>query len=135
MAASSRDIGSHQADQFLYYTNSTKAKVVAVADRQPRLSRSIPQFEDFGDMVIAGNGGTGYVRVDWFTPDGLSTWGDGRLFILGTEGYIELRKYINVASESDRRQSPVHRRQEAGALHRLQGRGRCPSARSSSRTS
>ena len=50
-------------------------------------------------MVIAGNGGTGYVRVDWFTPDGLSTWGDGRLFVLGTEGYIELRKYINVASD------------------------------------
>lgn len=49
-------------------------------------------------MVVAGNGGTGYVRVDWFTPDGLSTWGDGRLFVLGTEGYIELRKYINVAS-------------------------------------
>jgi hypothetical protein len=49
-------------------------------------------------MVIAGNGGTGYVRVDWFTPDGLATWGDGRLFVLGTEGYIELRKYINVAS-------------------------------------
>jgi hypothetical protein len=49
-------------------------------------------------MMIVGNGGTGYVRVDWYTPDGLSTWGDGRLFILGTDGYIELRKYINVAS-------------------------------------
>ena len=48
-------------------------------------------------MVMPGNGGTGYVRVDWFTPDGLTTWGDGRLFVLGTEGYIELRKYINVA--------------------------------------
>ena len=47
---------------------------------------------------MSGNGGTGYVRVDWFTPDGLATWGDGRLFVLGTEGYIELRKYINVAS-------------------------------------
>jgi hypothetical protein len=50
-------------------------------------------------MVLAGNGGTGYVRVDWFTPDGLNTWGDGRLFVLGTEGYIELRKYINVATD------------------------------------
>ena len=57
-----------------------------------------PKFEDFGDMIMTGNGGTGYVRVDWFTPDGLDTWGDGRLFILGTEGYIELRKYTNVAT-------------------------------------
>ena len=68
--------------------------------RRPATSRwpDKPKFEDFGDMVIAGNGGTGYVRVDWFTPDGLPTWGDGRLFVLGTEGYIELRKYVNVAS-------------------------------------
>ena len=91
------DIGSHQADQFLYYTNSTRAQVVA-AQTGNLAHPQYPNFEDFGDMVIAGNGGTGYVRVDWFTPDGLSTWGDGRLFILGTEGYIELRKYVNVAS-------------------------------------
>lgn len=91
------DIGSHQADQFLYYTNSTEARVVA-SQTGNLAYPSYPKFEDFGDMVVAGNGGTGYVRVDWFTPDGLSTWGDGRLFVLGTEGYIELRKYINVAS-------------------------------------
>jgi len=92
------DIGSHQADQFLYYTNSTKAQVVA--SQTGNLAHpNYPRFEDFGDMVIAGNGGTGYIRVDWFTPDGLSTWGDGRLFVLGTEGYIELRKYVNVASQ------------------------------------
>ncbi len=91
------DIGSHQADQFLYYTDSTKAKVVAAQVGNVNYPQ-YPKFEDFGDMMISGNGGTGYVRVDWYTPDGLSTWGDGRLFILGTDGYIELRKYINVAS-------------------------------------
>ena len=91
------DIGSHQADQFLYYTNSTQARVVA-AQTGNLAHPNHPKFEDFGDMMVTGNGGTGYVRVDWYTPDGLSTWGDGRLFILGTEGYIELRKYINVAS-------------------------------------
>ena len=48
-------------------------------------------------MVLRGDRGLGYVRLDWFTPDGLATWGDGRLFILGTNGYIEIRKYINVA--------------------------------------
>ncbi|GAA0571768.1 Gfo/Idh/MocA family protein [Rhizomicrobium electricum] len=90
------DIGSHQIEQFLYYTKSTSAHVVAsqagnVAHPQ------YPEFEDFGDMVAVGNGGTGYIRVDWFTPDGLPTWGDGRLFLLGTEGYIELRKYYDVS--------------------------------------
>jgi predicted dehydrogenase len=92
------DIGSHQADQFLFYTNSTSAKVLA-SQVGNRLYPQYPKFEDFGDMLVTGNGGTGYIRVDWYTPDGLPTWGDGRLFILGTEGYIELRKYVNVATE------------------------------------
>jgi predicted dehydrogenase len=91
------DIGSHQADQFLFYTGSKKAQVVA-AQTANLAHPNHPKFEDFGDMMIAGDRGTGYVRVDWYTPDGLSTWGDGRLFLLGTEGYIELRKYIDVAS-------------------------------------
>jgi predicted dehydrogenase len=91
------DIGSHQADQFLYYTGSTQAHVVAAQTGNVAYPQ-YPMFEDFGDMIATGNGGTGYIRVDWFTPDGLDTWGDGRLFIIGTEGYIELRKYTNVAS-------------------------------------
>jgi hypothetical protein len=57
-----------------------------------------PNFEDFGDVMLKGNGGTGYIRVDWFTPDGLDTWGDGRLTILGTDGYIEVRKNTDIAS-------------------------------------
>src|SRR5262249_43825447 len=52
-----------------------------------------PAFQDFGDAMVRGSGGTGYIRVDWFTPAGLPTWGDGRLTILGTDGYMELRKY------------------------------------------
>jgi len=40
----------------------------------------------------------GYIRVDWFTPDGLASWGDGRLTILGTEGFIEIRKNVDIAS-------------------------------------
>jgi predicted dehydrogenase len=87
------DIGSHQAEQFVYYTKSTKAQIVSSQTGNFAHQQS-PKFEDFGDMVLTGNGGTGYVRVDWFTPDGLGVWGDGRLFLLGTEGYIELRKYI-----------------------------------------
>ena len=90
------DIGSHQADQFLFYTGSTSAEVVA-SQTGNFANPQHPKFQDFGDMMLTGNGGTGYVRVDWYTPDGLSTWGDGRLFILGTEGFIELRKYVDIA--------------------------------------
>jgi predicted dehydrogenase len=89
------DIGSHQVDQFLFYTRSTKAEVVA-SQIANVAHPDHPEFHDFGDMMLRGNRGFGYVRLDWFTPRGLGTWGDGRLFILGTEGYIEVRKYTNV---------------------------------------
>jgi predicted dehydrogenase len=90
------DIGSHQVDQFLFYTGSTEAEVMESQIANVRHPEH-PKFQDFGDMVLRGNRGLGYVRLDWFTPDGLGTWGDGRLFILGTDGYIELRKYTDVA--------------------------------------
>jgi predicted dehydrogenase len=90
------DIGSHQVDQFLFYTGSTQAEVVASQVANVNHPQK-PKFQDFGDMMLRGDKGFGYVRLDWFTPDGLGTWGDGRLFILGTEGYIELRKYTDVA--------------------------------------
>ena len=90
------DIASHQFDQFLYFTGSTQAEIVA--SQVGNLNHpQYPGLEDFGDVMLRGNGGTGYIRVDWFTPDGLSTWGDGRLTVLGTDGYIELRKYVDVA--------------------------------------
>ncbi len=90
------DIGSHQVDQFLFYTGSTEAEVAESQVANVRHPEH-PRFQDFGDMVLRGNRGLGYVRLDWFTPDGLGTWGDGRLFILGTDGYIEVRKYTDVA--------------------------------------
>src|ERR687883_308105 len=93
------DIGSHQADQFLFFTGSTSAEVVA-SQVANFAHPDYPELEDFGDMLLRGDGGRGYIRVDWFTPDGLGTWGDGRLTILGTDGYIELRKYIDLAGRS-----------------------------------
>jgi predicted dehydrogenase len=89
------DIGSHQVDQFLFYSGSKQAQVVASQVGNVNHADH-PEFEDFGDMMLRGDRGLGYVRVDWFTPDGLGVWGDGRLFILGTEGYIELRKYVDI---------------------------------------
>jgi predicted dehydrogenase len=90
------DIGSHQFDQFLFFTASSRAEIVAAQVGNLRHADQ-PGIEDFGDVVVRGNGGSGYIRVDWFTPDGLPTWGDGRLTILGSDGYIELRKYVDVA--------------------------------------
>ncbi len=90
------DIASHQADQFLFFTGSTEATVVASQVGNVHYPQ-YPGFEDFGDMLVRGNGGTGYIRVDWFTPDGLPTWGDGRLTILGTDGFIEIRKNVDIA--------------------------------------
>ena len=91
------DIGSHQFDQFLFFTGSTEAEIVSAQIGNVN-NAQYPEFEDFGDVMIRGNNGTGYIRVDWFTPDGLGSWGDGRLTILGTEGYIEIRKNIDIAS-------------------------------------
>jgi predicted dehydrogenase len=90
------DIGSHQFDQFLHFTGSTSAEVIASQVGNLN-NKQYPNFEDFGDVMLKGNGGSGYIRVDWFTPDGLKTWGDGRLTILGTDGFIEIRKNIDIA--------------------------------------
>jgi len=90
------DIGSHQFDQYLFFTGSTRAGVVASQVGNVHHPQ-YPGFQDFGDVMLRGDGGTGYIRVDWFTPDGLNTWGDGRLTILGTDGYIELRKNVDIA--------------------------------------
>ena len=98
------DIGSHQIDQFLHFTGSTEAEVTA-AQVANFHHRDHPRFEDFGDVVLRGNGAggsgaAGYCRVDWFTPDGLDAFGDGRLTIIGTRGYIELRKYADPGGRS-----------------------------------
>ncbi|MBM7048741.1 Gfo/Idh/MocA family protein [Rhizobium lusitanum] len=90
------DIASHQCEQFLFFAGSLEAEVLS-ATVSNRANPETPGLQDYGDFHLRTPDVTGYVRVDWFTPDGLSTWGDGRLFIVGTEGTIELRKYIDVA--------------------------------------
>jgi len=93
------DIGSHQCEQFLFYTGATDAQVLSAQVENYNFPEH-PGVDDFGDCVLKGNNGaSGYFRVDWLTPDGLSTWGDGRTFILGTKGYIELRKYCDVGRD------------------------------------
>lgn len=89
------DIGSHQIDQFLHFTGATEAHIVAAAVANHHVA-DVPAFEDYGEILLRSKDASGFIRVDWYTPDGLATWGDGRLFLLGTEGYIELRKYIDI---------------------------------------
>ncbi|RRJ96384.1 gfo/Idh/MocA family oxidoreductase [Opitutaceae bacterium TAV4] len=93
------DIGSHQFEQFLTFTGATDATVTNAAVGN-YANPDTPELEDFGEANLVGdNGATNYIRVDWFTPNGLGTWGDGRMTILGTKGYIELRKYLDVGRE------------------------------------
>ena len=89
------DIGSHQCEQFLFLTGAGDAEVVTAAVAN-RANRETPGLQDFGEMMLRTKEASGYICVHWFTPDGLPTWGDGRLFIVGTEGTIELRKYVDI---------------------------------------
>jgi predicted dehydrogenase len=93
------DIGSHQFDQYLFFTGSKKAEVVASQVRNVAHADH-PDFEDFGDVMLRGDGGTGYIRIDWFTPEQLNTFGDGRLTVLGTEGFIEIRKNMDIGGRT-----------------------------------
>ncbi len=90
------DIGCHQIDQFLIFTDSIDAEIV-FASTANFANPGNPGFEDWAELVLRSQQGRGYVQLDWYTPDGLETWGDGRLKVLGTEGYIELRKYVDIA--------------------------------------
>lgn len=90
------DIASHQIDQFLFFTGSQDAEI-SMAHVANYANPETPGLQDFGELALRSDRGHGYVRVDWYTPDALPTWGDGRLTILGTDGYIELRKYVDVA--------------------------------------
>jgi predicted dehydrogenase len=94
------DIGSHQIEQFLYYAGAKNARVLHSKVANYHWPQHL-EFEDFGDAtLLADNGATQYLRVDWFTPAGLGAWGDGRTIIMGTDGYLELRKYLDVARDS-----------------------------------
>ena len=93
------DLASHHVDQFLFFTGSTRAEIVASQVGNVH-HPEYPGLEDFGDVMLRGDKGTGYIRADWFTPNGLSAFGDGRTTILGTDGYIEIRKSVDIAGRA-----------------------------------
>jgi predicted dehydrogenase len=88
------DIGVHSIDQFLAFAGT---RDVEIASSTVGMFGTLPHgFEDFAEFTLTTPSVRGYARVDWFTPDGLPTWGDGRLFLLGTEGTLELRKNLDI---------------------------------------
>jgi predicted dehydrogenase len=92
------DLASHQVDQFLSITDRLDAEIVHAAIRSVAPERTpVPVFQDFGELILRNDVATAYIRVDWFTPDGLADWGDGRAFIVGTEGSIEVRNNLDLA--------------------------------------
>lgn len=94
------DLGSHQVEQFLSYADCESASV-NFARVENFGHPDAPGFEDFGEFSMTGdNGASFYARVDWYTPDGLPTWGDGRSFIVGTEGSLEIRKTLDPSRQS-----------------------------------
>ncbi len=95
------DIGSHQADQFLMATGATDVDVVSA--QVGNVSCPLhPEMQDIGQMVVSGAGAIGTHRVDYLSPTGLKTWGDGRLMIVGTEGTLEVRTNVDVAGRKGR---------------------------------
>ncbi|MCU1369632.1 MAG: oxidoreductase [Ilumatobacteraceae bacterium] len=95
------DIGSHQADQFLTATGAGTAEVITSQVGNVSVPAH-PGMQDIGQMVISGGGAIGTHRVDYLSPKGLKTWGDGRLMIVGTEGTIEVRTNVDIAGKKGR---------------------------------
>jgi predicted dehydrogenase len=90
------DLGTHQVDYFVAFSGATRAEVVAA--RAGNLHHpDTPAFEDFGEAMLQGPRASGYFRVDWFTPGGVATFGDSRLTVMGTDGYLEIRPTVDLA--------------------------------------
>jgi predicted dehydrogenase len=115
------DIASHQMAQFCYWTGQ---------DPIPQFSRvgnlyhpEKPEFQDFGDASFSGSGGTtGYLRVDWFTPKGLPSWGDVKQQLITTNAYVEHRKNLDIGDPEYKKKLIVTREDKETEIIDLGGR-------------
>lgn len=71
----------------------TGREIVAVDGFMARAAESPhPGFYDAaGVQAVMDDGATAQLYADWHTPQSSWTWGDGRLFVTGTRGTLELR--------------------------------------------
>lgn len=97
------DIGSHQVDQFLAATGADPDAVEVVTAAVGNVaSPAHPHMQDIGMMVLRAGSAIGTHRVDFLSPAGLHTWGDGRLMLVGLEGTLEVRTNVDVAGRRGR---------------------------------
>jgi predicted dehydrogenase len=97
------DLLCHQVHQYLMFLDAQGLPTDAapIASRVGNLfHRDLGELQDYGDaMFNAACGVSGYFRVDWLSPAGLSTWGDSRMVIGGDRGMIELRKNCDIGRD------------------------------------
>jgi predicted dehydrogenase len=101
------DIGSYQCEQFLFFTGAKNAWVVHATVGNVA-NPSYPELEDFGECRSLGDNGTsGYFRVDWLTPAGLGTWGDGRLHrVAEIHRHHDIKRSRSVSPRGLQRRAP-----------------------------
>ncbi|RXZ84685.1 gfo/Idh/MocA family oxidoreductase [Paenibacillaceae bacterium] len=84
------DLLVHDFDLLRWFTGSE----VHESDGM-KVKSSLPDRPGFYDaaslQVVMGNGVIAQLYADWYTPATSWTWGDGRIFVTGTEGFAELR--------------------------------------------
>lgn len=97
------DLASHQIDQFLHLAGRDGQPIddvtIASALVANRAHPEHPELEDYGEVLLRTPTATGFARVDWFSPGGIPTWGDVRLFVVGTAGYLEARKNVDIGGQ------------------------------------
>jgi predicted dehydrogenase len=95
------DLGSHQMEQMLSFAHADTGTILSSAVGN-YTNHDHPDFQDCGQVsFVSDTGVMGFCKVDWFTPDGMGAWGDGRVFITGTKATLELRKYLDVARSNE----------------------------------
>ena len=104
------DIASHQVEQFLFFTGADDAEVARRRASPTAPTPTSPGCRTSATCTSRRRRATGMIRVDWFTPDGLPTWGDGRLIIVGTDGHDRAAQ-VHRRRRPRRRRPPVPRRQ------------------------
>jgi len=109
------DIGVHSIDQFMAFADVSEPTLAAATIGC--FGTPPPGFEDFAEITLRGGGMTGTMRLDWFTPDGLADWGDGRLFLVGTEGTLELRKNLDLEGRQGGNHMFVTNRERTRYVH------------------
>ncbi|MGQ9632259.1 MAG: Gfo/Idh/MocA family protein [bacterium] len=132
------DLAIHDVDLLRWYLGCEVKSFHAYESQYTLLDK--PAFSDNAEIfLIMENGATAFLRPDWLMPDAYPTWGDGRIFCVGTEGCAEIRttgdpfagtpgELIVTTNKSAPRKitpDPVGRNLAQDFIDRIEGRGIC----------